>query len=181
MKKIDSILFFIAFLAMPFENLYAQKAVAGSFERMHRDVALLASDSLLGREAGTIGEQMASDYISGQMRQIGLLPKGDSLGSFLSPFRMSYPVIFKEAKLMVNDIDFKHIEEFGATDLSSQGNITAPLINIGRGINNSDNSNGDIQEKIKGKIVVIDIASGSEMLKIRKCSVISSATLNQQY
>jgi aminopeptidase YwaD len=158
MKMKNFILFLFACLILHSDYLYAQNAGAGSVDRMHRDVALLASDSLLGREAGTIGEQMASDYISGQMKQIGLLPKGDSLGSFLSPFRMSYPVIFKEAKLMVNDIEFKHIEEFGATDLSSQGNITAPLINIGRGINNSDNSNGDIQEKIRGKIVVIDIA-----------------------
>lgn len=133
-------------------------------EKLRKDVAVLASDSLKGREAGTIGEQMASDYISKQMLQIGLLPKGDREGSFLSEFRMNYPVIFKEAKLRINDIDFKHTGEFGATDLSSPGNVTAPLINIGKGISvNSEtikDKNSDYD--VGGKIVLMDIASETE-------------------
>jgi len=128
-------------------------------ERLRADVTLLACDSLKGREAGTIGEQMASDYISKQMLRIGLLPKGDHEGSFISEFRMNYPVIFKKAKLRVDDIEFKYVEEFGATDLSSQGNVTAPLINIGKGISGSD---GDSENNydVSGKIVLIDIAPG---------------------
>jgi Iap family predicted aminopeptidase len=121
--------------------------------RMRRDIAVLASDSLQGREAGTIGEQMASDYVSNQMREIGLLPKGDPEGSYLSEFRMSYPVHFKKASLRVNEIEFRHVEEFGATDLSSAGNVTAPLVNIGKGLNGNGTD-------LKGKIVVIDISNG---------------------
>jgi hypothetical protein len=102
--------------------------------RLYRDVSLLASDSLDGREAGKKGEQMACSYISEKMRKIGLLPKGDQEGSYLSEFKMNYPVLFRNAKLSVNDIDFKYYEEFGATDFSSTGNLTAPLLDIGKGI-----------------------------------------------
>jgi aminopeptidase YwaD len=142
------------------------KSDSDSQSRMYRDISLLASDSLKGREAGTIGEQMASDYISKQMHQIGLLPKGNTEGSYLSEFRMNYPVIFKEAKLRINDIDFKHIEEFGATDLSAPGNVTAPLINIGNGMSDSteviygDNKLHDFA----GKIVLMDISLETEKL-----------------
>jgi aminopeptidase YwaD len=128
--------------------------------RMHQDVMILASDSLLGREAGTIGEKMASSYISNQMREIGLLPKGDSEGSYLSEFRMSFPVIFRDATLRIGDIDFKYKVEFGATDLSAPGDVTAPLINIGKGISSSgkDLINNNVTYEINNKIVVIDIA-----------------------
>jgi len=135
-----------------------------SADRMRKDITILASDSLKGREAGTIGEQMASSYISSRMSEIGLLPKGDSEGSYLSEFRMSFPVIFKEAKLRINTIEFKHIEEFGATDLSSAGSVSADLINIGRGNaflgNHSGSNNGTTD--LTGKIVILDISSRSK-------------------
>ncbi len=134
---------------------------SASEARMYHDIFILASDSLKGREAGTIGEQMASDYISKQMLRMGLLPKGDGEGSYLSEFRMNYPVIYKDAKLRVNDIEFKHDDEFGATDLSSAGDVTAELINIGKGIEGSNdkkrNKNG--RYDLNGKIVVLDIVS----------------------
>jgi hypothetical protein len=144
-------------------NVNAQQNVNDSVSeaRMYYDVFILASDSLKGREAGTIGEQMASDYISKQMLRIGLLPKGDGEGSYLSEFRMNYPVIYKEAKLRVNDIDFKHNEEFGATDLSSAGEVSAEMINIGKGIagSNDKKKNKNGKYDLKGKIVVLDIVS----------------------
>ncbi|MDO9254428.1 MAG: M28 family peptidase [Bacteroidales bacterium] len=143
-------------------NVKAQQIISDSTAqaRMYHDVFILTADSLNGREAGKVGERMASDYISKQMIQIGLLPKGEHEGSYLSEFRMNYPVIYKKAKLRVNNIDFKHIEEFGATDLSSPGEVTAPLINIGKGISvfpeESQGENG--QSDVSGKIVLMDIS-----------------------
>jgi aminopeptidase YwaD len=161
--KLVILLFSLSFFW--FANVTAQQIVNdfAAQARMYQDVRILASDSLKGREAGTIGERMASDYISKQMIQIGLLPKGEHEGSYLSEFRMNYPVIYKKAKLRVDDIDFKHIEEFGATDLSSPGDVFAPLINIGKGISASrqepQSKNG--QSDVSGKIVIMDI-SGTE-------------------
>ncbi len=128
--------------------------------RMYQDIRVLASDSLKGREAGAIGERMASDYISKQMVQIGLLSKGEHEGSYLSEFRMNYPVIYKKAKLRVDNIDFKYIEEFGATDLSSPGDVIAPFINIDNGLSESalklQGKNGPVI--VRGKIVLMDIS-----------------------
>lgn len=160
----------LLFLSLSFficRNAFSQQTAIDSASevRMYRDIYILSSDSLKGREAGTIGEQMASDYISKQMLRIGLLPNGDHDGSYMSKFRMNYPVIYKEAKLRIEDIDFKYKEEFGATDLSAPGNITAPLINIGNGISASIEK-GDKKygiSDIAGKIVILDIASGTKI------------------
>ena len=43
---------------------------------MEEDVAILASDSLGGRETGTDYERMAAAYISQRFEDIGLSPKG---------------------------------------------------------------------------------------------------------
>jgi hypothetical protein len=150
-----NLVFFIALVLIQL-NVISQTSNLTD-ERLRADVTLLACDSLKGREAGTIGEQMASDYISKQMLRIGLLPKGDHEGSYISEFRMNYPVIYKKAKLRIDNIDFKYVEEFGATDLSSQGNVTAPLINIGKGITCSDGKSENNYD-LSGKIVLIDIA-----------------------
>ena len=161
--NLSFLVFWLSFLL--YGNLHAQQTAinSASQSRMYHDIFILASDSLKGREAGTIGEQMASDYISKQMLQIGLLPKGDHEGSYLSGFRMNYPVIFKEATLRVDDIEFKHIEEFGATDLSSSGIVNAPMLHIGKGnptcCKRKKNENGVYD--VGGKIVVMDIASDS--------------------
>jgi Iap family predicted aminopeptidase len=77
---------------------------------------------------------------------------------------MNYPVIYKQAKLRIEDIDFKHVEEFGATDLSAPGNVAAPFINIGKGISSSTEK--EVKKNrtfdIAGRIVILDIASGTK-------------------
>jgi aminopeptidase YwaD len=148
-----------------FHDVVAQQQTlpGNATDRMRYDVTLLASDSLQGREAGTYGEQMAADYISKSMAAIGLLPKGEPAASFYSEFRMSFPVIFKDAKLQVDDIEFKYIEEFGATDLSSPGEVSAPLIYFGKGINAvGRKSIGNQAIDVAGKIVLLDIATSLE-------------------
>lgn len=48
-------------------------------------VTFLASDEMEGRRTGTPGEKLAYEYLSGQLEQIGLQPKGTN-GSYLQPF-----------------------------------------------------------------------------------------------
>ena len=43
---------------------------------MKDDVMILASDSLDGRETGTLGERMAAEYIAKRFKDLALMPKG---------------------------------------------------------------------------------------------------------
>ncbi|MBT4968833.1 MAG: hypothetical protein HOM80_07480 [Bacteroidetes bacterium] len=42
--------------------------------RLKHDISVLASDSFMGREAGTDGEKLASDYLKAALEKIGLSP-----------------------------------------------------------------------------------------------------------
>lgn len=82
MKKILLILLFAA------ETAAAQKlkkADKQSVQNLKTHVAYLADDKLEGRRAGSDGEKLAAEYISGQFRAIGLQPRGDG-GSYLQVF-----------------------------------------------------------------------------------------------
>ena len=54
-------------------------------QRIQSHLEVLASDSLEGRGTGTKGEQLASQYIQSQWKQLALQPKGD-LNSFTQKF-----------------------------------------------------------------------------------------------
>ena len=56
-----------------------------SADALKKDVYYLASDSLNGRQTGSKGEQLASDYIITQYKLLGLKPMGDN-GTFLQAF-----------------------------------------------------------------------------------------------
>lgn len=49
---------------------------------LRRDLFTLAGDSMRGREAGTLDEMRASTWLADQMRQIGLMPRGDDSSYF---------------------------------------------------------------------------------------------------
>ena len=54
---------------------------------LQRDLYAMAADSMRGREAGTIDEMRASMWLAEQMRQIGLVPKGED-GSWFQWWNM---------------------------------------------------------------------------------------------
>lgn len=80
---------FAAVLAAPFVST-AQPLMPDSTALRHlrTDVFTLADDSMMGRETGTKGEQMAARYIIGRYEQLGLAPKGDS-GTYLNAFQFA--------------------------------------------------------------------------------------------
>ncbi|HLQ21693.1 MAG TPA: M28 family peptidase [Gemmatimonadales bacterium] len=49
---------------------------------LEQRLAIVAADSMQGRETGTIGNMKATDYIAAEFRRLGLEPAGDSGGYF---------------------------------------------------------------------------------------------------
>ena len=68
-------------------NVFGQVPVKEfvGYDALKQDVMALAHDSMMGRETGTKGEEMAAEYIASRMKEIGLVGKGDS-GSFYQFF-----------------------------------------------------------------------------------------------
>lgn len=77
MKKIALLLILLVAFACKNEPKVAEN-------KIKEDVAFLADDKLEGRQTGTNGEKLASDYIVNRFKEIGLSPKGTK--GFLQPF-----------------------------------------------------------------------------------------------
>ena len=49
-------------------------------DNLEGEIHYLADDKLEGRRAGTNGEKLASDFISGEFQKMNLQPKGENNG-----------------------------------------------------------------------------------------------------
>jgi Peptidase family M28/PDZ domain len=77
MKKLVFLFFLTSIFSCKNESKVAENNIK-------EDVTFLADDKLEGRQTGTQGETLASEYIMGRYKSIGLDPKGTN--GFLQPF-----------------------------------------------------------------------------------------------
>ncbi|WP_396636297.1 M28 family peptidase [Maribacter sp. R77961] len=72
-------------LALIFGSLCSCKQEKPKKLSLQEDISFLASDSLAGRETGTIEELLAANYLSERMENIGLQPRGHA-GTYFQTF-----------------------------------------------------------------------------------------------
>lgn len=105
---------------------FAQKLTRSDKELikyLQANVSFLASDSLEGRRAGTIGETLAADFISKKFKEIGLLPKGAS-NSYFQPFTIiEGKIIGNTTSLSINNKVLIPEKDFFPISNSSNTNL----------------------------------------------------------
>lgn len=128
-------------------------------ERIKKDIQILASDSLEGREAGTKGEIMAKDYIVSQFEKMGLTPFFNKQTSYIQSFDVNGGAEFGINLLKINGNLFKRNKDFYPMGFSFNGSVVAQVINVGYGIQAIDLNYDDYKNfpEIKGKIVVMEL------------------------
>lgn len=77
--------FLIFIILMSSCKTKAQLVQSDTTEQVMKDIMMLSSDEMEGREVGTKGEKLAAEYLANRMKNIGLVPKGDN-GTFLQEF-----------------------------------------------------------------------------------------------
>lgn len=124
-------------------------------------MAFLGDDSLEGRDTGSRGHQIASNYIATQLAGLGLEPAGEQ-GYFQSvPMRKAL-LVQSSAKMSLTKngktTNFDYPKQFftGPSTLHAKAAVSAPLVFVGYGLvskefNLDDYANLDV----KGKIVVM--------------------------
>ncbi|HET6995717.1 MAG TPA: M20/M25/M40 family metallo-hydrolase [Chitinophagaceae bacterium] len=70
------IFFLLTFVFTAASAQKLKKADKALVEKLKQHIGYLADDKLEGRRAGTHGEELAMDYIIGQFKEVGLIPKG---------------------------------------------------------------------------------------------------------
>lgn len=87
-------------------------------------IAYLADDKLEGRRAGSSGEKLAMEYISGQFKTIGLLPKGSD--EYYQPFEINEGKrVGDKTILTINDTLLKPGDDFFPFLFSAEKKIEA--------------------------------------------------------
>jgi Zn-dependent M28 family amino/carboxypeptidase len=139
-------------------NTTSAKANAKAIEA---HMAFLGDDSLEGRDTGSRGHQIASNYIATQLAGLGLEPAGEQ-GYFQSvPMRKAL-LVQSSAKMSLTKngktTSFDYPKQFftGPSTLYAKAEVSAPLVFVGYGLvskefNLDDYANLDV----KGKIVVM--------------------------
>ena len=91
---------------------------------LKKHISYLADDKLEGRRAGSAGEKLAMEYISGQFRTLGVLPKGTN--GFYQAFEINEGKQIGEGTMFsINDVSLKPGTEFFPLIFSAQKKIEA--------------------------------------------------------
>lgn len=144
---------------------------------LKKHLAIIASDSMMGRETGTEGQRMAAEYIQNQFDRIGLKPLPG-----MSGFQQLYPLrsdSMEAASLSMFGETFKYETDFlvPITDNHSSESYADKIVFIGYGID--DNAYSDYNNKdVKGKVVVF--FNGEPIRKEMKIAEGNSATLEMK-
>ncbi len=96
-------------------------------------ISALASDAFEGRETGSHGEQLASDYIVSKFKEIGLKPMGTK--KFLQEFTFTEGAdLGKSTQLYVNARSYELGKDFFPLQYSGNGIVTGYIARMGYGI-----------------------------------------------
>jgi Zn-dependent M28 family amino/carboxypeptidase len=132
-----------------------------SAAHMRADMTLLASDALKGREAGSPEYDIAARYVEDQMKQIGLVPKGDRNGYFQHVPLLAYRtkdqgvLSLHDASGHVMPLAFGKDYLVGGNPLAADIRVDAPLVFVGFGLVAPEHGRDDYRGlDVKGKIVV---------------------------
>jgi aminopeptidase YwaD len=161
MKNSLVILLFIAQFTWAQRLKKSDKIIIDS---LHNEIGYLASDQLDGRRTGTPGEMLAYEYLAGQFKSIGLIPKGDD-HTYLQAFEIDEgKQILPSTHFVINGADLAVGKDFFPFIFSGQGTkeaFASPVLSE-KGMpwfwdikeimdDNKDNPHVDLEEEINNK------------------------------
>ena len=126
-------------------------------------IAYLADDRLLGRQAGTPGYQMAVDYVTQQLKVLGVQPAGDA-GTFVQKVQLRRAFLQPGAIFAAHDVQGATLPltagqdyiVYPSPELPATTVANAPLAFAGFGISAPELGYDDYAGlDVKGKIVLI--------------------------
>lgn len=122
MKRIVFVVLFCSPCAFVFSQKL-KKADRVIVENLKHSIGFLADDKLEGRRAGTNGEKIAAEFIIGQYKAVGLVPKGDN-GTYLQSFEIKDGKQINKATLfMVNGKELKLQEDYFPLAFSANASV----------------------------------------------------------
>jgi hypothetical protein len=127
--------------------------------RLLSDVKWLADDAREGRRAGTEQGRVAGEWIAARFRTLGLEPAGTPSGANAYLQEFTVPLDAKDggaSSVMTTDENMWRAPTVVPLFCSERGEVTAPLVFCGFGIESEERGWNDYQDKeIQGAIAFI--------------------------
>ncbi|MEP6573476.1 MAG: M28 family peptidase, partial [Gemmatimonadota bacterium] len=120
---------------------------------------IFSDDSMMGREAGTLGNVMGTTYIANEVKRMGLVPAGDS-GTYFQTIPFKTRSVDSTSKLMVGDSALAFGTEWAVVGNASDAQTNLPVIFAGT---LGDSSNMLPADQATGKLVVFMLPQGPAM------------------
>ena len=133
---------------------------------------IFADDSMMGREAGTLGNVKGTDYIAAEAKRIGLVPAGDA-GTYFQTIPLKTRSVDTASKLLIAGAPLTFGTEWAASGSASlpTGDLQAVF---GGTLGDSTSYIG--ADKAAGKLVVFRLATPSARLVRSAARVAPNAT-----
>lgn len=130
-------------------------------DKLMQHVAALAHDSMQGRLTGTIGEEMAAEYIVQEFTNMGLA-KAPGVTSFKQSFQFYAPFSLGEGNsLKINNKAYAVNKSWYPVPVSGNGKVAGTITKVGYGIESAENAHWDYDttKSYEESILMIDLAS----------------------
>jgi hypothetical protein len=134
-----------------------------TIDGLHGDLAVLAHDSLQGRETGTIGEKKAARYLAKRYREIGLDAVGDN-NTYFQNYELVQTALNEISYRVINSTDNQVVDE-SVHSSESEGNfitlfggsdaLTGPVVFAGAGMVNEAEGINHFPEEVEGKWLMV--------------------------
>lgn len=142
-------------------NVSAEDSLAPEKEYIQAHLNFLASDLLEGRDAGSMGHEIAAEYIATEFKKYGLTPAGTDGFMQRVPFRRA--VLKQESPALTlktpdGDINLSYPKDFltSADTVREQTKMSGELVFVGYGIIADEYGHNDYADiDVSGKIVVM--------------------------
>jgi hypothetical protein len=125
---------------------------------------IFADDSMQGREAGTIGNVKGTNYIADQIRQLGLVPAGDS-GTYFQAIPLKTRTLTEHPTLSVNGAPLTPFTDFLPIGFAS---IQSDSLQVVYGGELGDSVHTVTAEQAAGKLVVFSASQGLRSLRMAR-------------
>ena len=126
-------------------------------DKIKSHIKTLASDEFGGREPSTVGEQLTTNLLVTEFKNLGLTP--GNVDSYLQAVPMVSITSTPQTSLQIADIDFDYPKNFVANSRKTEPDLSlknSALVFVGYGINAPEYQWNDYQGvNVKGKTVVI--------------------------
>ena len=130
-------------------------------EDLRRRLFLIADDSMLGRESGSLGDFKTADYVAGEFRRLGLEPAGEN-GSYFQVLPLWTAAVDPRSRIDVAGSSLEVGRDFVPSSVFAAG-VRLDGVQTVYGGPLLDSTRWISAAQAAGKLVVLDLPAGSRL------------------